>query len=68
MGPMGGIQTAAQWEAERERYLKAAQEAFPDWDFHPVFAGWEAVPKGTPVIRSMDLDGIIEKLRQREDR
>lgn len=65
MGPYE-IQTAAQADAENERWLAAAKEAFPGWDFHKVFGGWEAVPTGTPVIRSMDLDGIITRLRECE--
>jgi hypothetical protein len=68
MGPADGIPAAEirDRETERERRLRAAQAAFPAWDFHEVFAGWEAVPKGTPVVRSVDLDGIVAKLRARE--
>lgn len=47
-------------------YLDQALKEFPDWDFHQVFGGWEAVPAGTPVIRSIDLEGVVEKLRARE--
>jgi hypothetical protein len=47
--------------------LRAAEQAFPDWDFHQVFGGWEAVPKGSPVIRGMDLDSVVAKLRMRAD-
>lgn len=65
MGPYG-TQTANQRHASTERWLAAAREAFPDWDFHAVFGGWEAVPKGTPVVRSVDLDGLVAKLRSRE--
>jgi hypothetical protein len=48
-------------EAE-QRLLKATQETFPNWDFHKIFGGWEAVPRETPVIRGVDLHSIIEKL------
>jgi hypothetical protein len=66
MGPIGGIQTAEQRAREEERYLKAAKEAFPGWSLIPVFAGWLAVPEGTPVIQSADIDGLVAKLRERE--
>jgi hypothetical protein len=59
-------QTAAQHDAEDKRLLEAARQEFPGWDFHPVLSGWEAVPAGTPVVRSVDLEGVIEKLRNRE--
>jgi hypothetical protein len=61
----GGIMTAAERERRTEMYLRAAREAFPGWDFHEVFGGWEAVPAGTTVVRSEDLDGIVSKLRER---
>ena len=48
--------------------LREMEAEFPGWDFHPVFGGWEAVPSGTPVIRSADLDGLAEKLRDRGSR
>lgn len=52
--------------SESDRKLQATSEAFPDWDIHRVFGGYEAVPKGTPVVRSIDLDGLAQKLHSRE--
>ena len=57
--------TAAQRQAEIDRLLAAARAEFPGWSFREVFGGWEAVPAGTPVVRSSDLAGVIEKLRER---
>jgi hypothetical protein len=69
MGPMSSMPaTAAQWQKQNEQLLAAAREAFPGWDFHPVFGGWEAVPEGTPVVRSMDLGSLMEKLAEHEGR
>jgi hypothetical protein len=65
MGPMGDRPSAAAREADR--YVDAAREEFPGWDFHEVFGGWEAVPAGTPVIRAMFIDALLEKLRHRDD-
>jgi hypothetical protein len=47
------------------RTSNAVREAFLHWEVIKVFWGWLAVPKGTPVIQSSDLDGIVEKLRAR---
>jgi hypothetical protein len=62
-GPRGSMPAA---EAEREeqngRLLRKAREEFPEWDFHEVFGGWEAVPDSTPVVRAMDLGSLMEKL------
>lgn len=66
MGPYSGFQTAAQRDAETERWLTAAREAYPEWDIIEVFAGYLATPAGTPVIQSSDLDGIVAKIRQHE--
>jgi hypothetical protein len=38
------------------------REAFPDWSIHEVFGGFEAVPIGTPIIRAIDLNSLMEKL------
>jgi hypothetical protein len=46
--------------------LLAAREAFPEWDIYRVFGGYLAVPKGTPVVQSIDTDGIVEKIRRME--
>jgi hypothetical protein len=57
------IATAAAPAGEDEKQLEAARQAFPGWDFHQVFGGWEAVPAGTPVVRSMFLESLVERLR-----
>jgi hypothetical protein len=57
MGPRNAL-------GEGDGRLKAAREAFPEWDIYPVFGGYLAVPKGTPVIQSIDTDGIVEKIRR----
>jgi hypothetical protein len=53
---------AASGEADDPR-LEAARAAFPDWEITRQWHGYEAVPRGTPVHRSMFLDGLLEKLR-----
>jgi hypothetical protein len=65
MGP-DHTRTAASVDAETGRRIAAAGEEFPDWDIREVFGGFEAVPAGTPVIRAMFIDVLIEKLRVRE--
>jgi hypothetical protein len=65
MGPDREVETVADLrEAQAERNLRLAQEEFPDWDFLRVFGGWQAVPKGTPVIKSVYLETLLEKLRK----
>ena len=43
--------------------VEAARAEFPEWEITRQWHGYEAVPKGTPVHRSMFLDGLLEKLR-----
>ena len=62
MGPTGDQIAYARGEDGR---LEAAQEAFPDWDITAVFGGFLAVPKGTPVLQAMFLEGIVEKIGRR---
>lgn len=50
-------------DAERERRLNAARDAFPDWDITVTPYGYEAVPKGTPVLRADDVEGIVAKIQ-----
>jgi hypothetical protein len=52
--------------AAEDTRLLAARDAYPDWDIYRVFGGYLAVPKGTPVIQSIDVDGIVEKIRRAE--
>ncbi len=57
MGPMSPLD-------QYDSRLLAAREAFPEWDIYHVFGGYLAVPKGTPIIQSIDTDGIVEKIRR----
>jgi hypothetical protein len=66
VGPIGGWPTAAQRSAQEDRLLQTARETFPDWTIVQVFGGWLAVPEGTPLVQSVDLEGVLEKLRSRE--
>ena len=67
MGPERpkGYQTAAQLEARENALLAAARREFPHWSFSKMLDGWMAVPAGTPVVQSVDIEGVIEKLRER---
>jgi hypothetical protein len=67
VGPVGGFPTAAQRDKETARQLAAMRDEFPGWEFRLVLGGWLAVPEGTPVIQSVDLDGVAEKLRIHEN-
>jgi hypothetical protein len=52
----------------REREAAAAiAEEFPDWEWSTMNGPFRAVPKGTPVIDSHTLPGILAKLRKRRD-
>lgn len=48
--------------ATREAALQRMRAKHPAWDIHEVFGGYEAVPAGTSVVRSTDLEGLDEKL------
>jgi hypothetical protein len=52
---------------DTDRYLKAAQEAYPAWDIRPVFGGYLAVPKDTPVIQGISVDSVVEKIRREQE-
>jgi hypothetical protein len=65
---LAGVRSAAETDAEVESQLQALREEFPGWDFIKIFAGWLAVPKGTPVVQGMDLGSVAGKLREHEDR
>jgi hypothetical protein len=52
---------------DRYRALEAAQETFPDQDIQEIMGGWLSVPKGTPVVQSTTLDGLVRKLRENQD-
>jgi hypothetical protein len=59
---MGPIEDSVM--AESDARLRAAREALPEWDIYRVFGGYLAVPKGAPVVQSMDADGIVEKVQK----
>ena len=60
---MGPMERHSAPDAE-DAPLRAAREACLGWDIMRVFGGYLAVPKGTPVIQSIDTDGIVEKIRR----
>jgi hypothetical protein len=64
MGPVNELTPADRAEDSR---LAAAKEAYPGWDIRRVFGGYLAVPKDTPVIQSIDVDGIVEKIKRRTE-
>jgi hypothetical protein len=52
---------------EAEHAAAALMRRFPGWTVHAVFAGWIAVPAGTPFIYAMHADSLAEKLQAAED-
>jgi|HubBroStandDraft_2_1064218.scaffolds.fasta_scaffold269479_4 hypothetical protein len=65
MGPYGYAEDSAAREKAEARLLAAIAEEFPDVDIHGVFGGYEALPRGTEVIRAMTLDSMMGKLAAR---
>ena len=65
MGPYGYAEDSAAREKAEARLLAAIAEEFPDIDIHGVFGGYEALPRGTEVIRAMTLDSMMGKLAER---
>jgi len=63
---MGNIEPRYATARDREQAKALADLAadFPGWDVHEVFGGWEAVPEGTPVVRSSTIGGLAEKLAE----
>jgi len=49
-----------------DELLALIAERWPDWEISRVFGGWEALPRGTEVIRAAYLDSIAERLAERE--
>lgn len=48
----------------RRSYLEAAREVFAGtWDIHDILGILVAVPSGTPVISSTEVDDIVHKVR-----
>ena len=57
---------AGEPESRYGRQLKAARETFPEFDIIEGLSGLIAVPKGTEVTVAMNVDRLVEKLRERE--
>lgn len=57
---------ASEPESRYGRQLQAARETFPEFDILEALAGLIAVPKGTEVVTAMNVDRLVEKLRERE--
>jgi hypothetical protein len=51
---------------DHDQVLDSVRNEFPGWDIHETLGGYIAVPTGTPVVRGMFLDTILDKLRKRE--
>lgn len=51
---------------EREASAQLAEE-FPDQEVSRMFGGFRAVPRGTQVVESHTLWGLLAKLRKRRD-
>lgn len=69
MGPYGtNLSVAALTAAElaEEARLSAARESFPAWRIVEVFGGYLAVPADSVILQSVDLDGLVGKLRQQD--
>ena len=52
--------------SEGDKRLQKIRETFPEWDVFQVFGGYLAVPKDIPVVQSIDVDGVAEKIRHTE--
>jgi hypothetical protein len=52
---------------EPEPSLAEVRRRHPDFDIIRVFGGYEAVPRGTPVIRAVWLSSLDEKLTVAEE-
>jgi hypothetical protein len=67
MGPYGlnlSVQALAEAEEKSDALLRAARESFPDHDIYETFGGYMAVPKGTVIIQSTEIDALVGKLRE----
>jgi hypothetical protein len=53
-------------QSNEDTEIARIEERFPDWEIHRVFGGWEAVPRGTEVIRAVSLGSLAEKLATAE--
>jgi hypothetical protein len=49
-----------------ESAADAARRRHPGWDIIEDFAGWVAVPAGTPILQAMFLDSLEEKIAEAE--
>jgi hypothetical protein len=65
MGP--GFQAGEQRAADERLVGETMAEKFPEWEWSRVFGGYRAVPKGTPVVESVSMRGLLAKLIKRRD-
>jgi hypothetical protein len=42
--------------------IERLKDRFPEWDFHELFGNFFAVPAGTPLLPSSELDDLKEKV------
>jgi hypothetical protein len=61
------MMSADAYDQVNQRLLRAASETYPGWDFRPVFGGWQATPKDTPVLQGADLHSLIDKVADYEE-
>jgi hypothetical protein len=61
-----GAGPAAVLRPEDQRKLAAAREACPAWDIYATLGGYIAIPKGTPIVSKMFLDGLVAELDGRD--
>ena len=67
MGPFSdSIASRTAVEEAEEARLRAARETFPGWRIVEVFGGFMAVPRESVILQSIDIDGLVGKLRQQE--
>lgn len=65
MGPYGfnlSVEALAKQEEKADAKLQAARDSFPEWDIYETFGGFMAVPKGTTILQSTELDALLGKL------
>lgn len=55
-----------EWSPDDDGELAEAALRHPDWDFHRVYGGVLAVPKGTPFAHAFMLRRLEEKLGELE--
>lgn len=61
---MAATEAADQYDRE----LTAARETFPEWEIRELADGLIAIPRGTETVSALTVDGLVRKLRGREDK